>query len=272
MKKIYLGIVGGVIAILTVLLTIQVFDKPDYMNSINAIISMEYEELNLLYEIDDVKLSDLHIKILDDTRTPLDALIKGYNNFTVYMQSNSIENYLQVDNELIKMYEENGILTANYSGTLPKKIIIRDDKEVSLFLKPIIKEYINNNFHYYELGRIRINGVEVITEIADTSEKRRLGLMHRDYLPEMTGMLFILDREEEVSFWMMNMLIELDMIWIDSNGKIVHITEYAKPCKDDLNACTYKPDEPVKYVLEVNAGFSKKYNVKENNRVEILPY
>ncbi len=136
-------------------------------------------------------------------------------------------------------------------------------------IKPLVKEVINNEINYYEIKRIKINEQEVIVEIADTNDKRALGLMYRDYLPEHAGMFFILDKEGVTSFWMQNMLINIDMIWIDKDGKIVHITKYAEPCADDIEACTYKPDEPAKYVLEVNAGFADKYDIKEGDVIEL---
>jgi hypothetical protein len=153
---------------------------------------------------------------------------------------------------------------------LPYKLVIKDeDERIELTIKPLLKEVINDNIYYYELRRAFIDDRILLVEIADTNEKRALGLMYRDYLPEDAGMFFILDREARTSFWMKNMLISLDMIWINSDGKIVHITKNAQPCKDDIEACTYQPDEPAKYVLEVNAGYTDKYDIKEGDYVEL---
>ena len=124
----------------------------------------------------------------------------------------------------------------------------------------------------YEVRKITIDNVMLNVEIADDSEKIQRGLMYRDMLPENQGMLFIFDEERKYQFWMMNMKINLDMIWLDSNGKVVHIVEDAAPCIDSAHTsqCTYNPDEPAKYVLEVNSGFVKKHGISENSIMHIL--
>lgn len=66
-------------------------------------------------------------------------------------------------------------------------------------------------------------------EIADTVEERAQGLMFRREVPEGRGMLFIYDRPTEVSFWMRNTLVPLDLIFIDARGVIRHIHRMAKP-------------------------------------------
>ncbi|MFY3740078.1 MAG: hypothetical protein HMLIMOIP_000503 [Candidatus Nitrosomirales archaeon] len=124
----------------------------------------------------------------------------------------------------------------------------------------------------YEVRKITIDNVMLNVEIADDSEKIQRGLMYREMLPENQGMLFIFDEERKYQFWMMNMKIHLDMIWLDSNGKVVYIVEDVAPCTDSAHTsqCTYNPDEPARYVLEVNSGFVKKYGINENSVMHIL--
>ena len=124
----------------------------------------------------------------------------------------------------------------------------------------------------YEVRKITIDDVMLNVEIADDSEKIQRGLMFRENLPEDQGMLFIFDREGTYSFWMMNMKIHLDMIWLDSDGKVVHIVEDAAPCIDAAHTslCTFNPDEPAKYVLEVNSGFVQQHGINEDSVMRIL--
>jgi len=105
-------------------------------------------------------------------------------------------------------------------------------------------------------------------EIADTGIKRTVGLMNRTHLPENSGMLFIFDSETTASFWMKNTLIELDMIFISTDKKIVNIKRDAQPCKT-LDCETYKSENPVKYVLEINGGLADKLGIKEGNSIQI---
>jgi hypothetical protein len=124
----------------------------------------------------------------------------------------------------------------------------------------------------YEVRKITIDNVVLDVEIADDNEKRELGLMYREELPEDRGMLFIFEQERKYQFWMMNMRINIDMIWIDAKGKVVHIVDDAKPCIDAAHSsqCTFNPDEPAKYVLEVYSGFVKKHGINENSVMHIL--
>ena len=68
-------------------------------------------------------------------------------------------------------------------------------------------------------------------------------------------MLFIFEEERKASFWMKDMLIPLDMVWINKDFKVVHITKDIFPCEPDY-CPSVTPPENVKYVLEVNAGVS----------------
>ena len=124
----------------------------------------------------------------------------------------------------------------------------------------------------YEVRKITVDDVTLDVEIANNNEKRDKGLMFREMLPENHGMLFIFDEEHNYQFWMMNMKFNLDIIWLDANGKVVHIVEDAKPCIDDAHTslCTFNPDKPARYVLEVNSGFVKKHMINENSVMHIL--
>ena len=124
----------------------------------------------------------------------------------------------------------------------------------------------------YEVRKITIGDVTLDAEIADDSEKIEKGLMSREMLPENRGMLFIFEEERKYQFWMMNMKFNIDMIWLDANGKVVHIVEDAEPCIDAAHTslCTFNPDEPAKYVLEVNSGFVQKHKINEDSVMRIL--
>jgi hypothetical protein len=108
----------------------------------------------------------------------------------------------------------------------------------------------------------------VKAEIADTEAERARGLMLRDSLQEMQAMLFIFPAEDYHSFWMKNTLIALDIIWLDSDSRIVYIKKGAPACKD-VYCQSYTPDAKAKYVLEVNSGFIDKYRIKTGDTVKI---
>ncbi|UFX82675.1 DUF192 domain-containing protein [Candidatus Absconditicoccus praedator] len=106
-------------------------------------------------------------------------------------------------------------------------------------------------------------------DIAKTQEQKQKGLMGVEELPEDSGMLFVYDESDKYSFWMKNTLIELDMIWIDENYKVVDIQHSAVPCES--TPCeVYEPQKPARYILELNGGKSEKYGIEVGDKVEIF--
>ena len=100
-------------------------------------------------------------------------------------------------------------------------------------------------------------GARVQAELADTPQKRSRGLMFRERLAPGAGMLFVFEEAGEWSFWMKNMSVALDILWIGPNGKIVHIEENVQPCRQD--PCPeYKPNKEALYALELPAGSVKR--------------
>lgn len=105
--------------------------------------------------------------------------------------------------------------------------------------------------------------VKLDIEIADTDYERQLGLMKRVSMEEKQGMLFIFPNEAMQSFWMRNTLISLDMIFINANKEIVTIHKTTRILSDQ----SYPSTAPALYVLEVNAGFTDKYNINAGDRL-----
>jgi len=118
------------------------------------------------------------------------------------------------------------------------------------------------------LNTVCVNEKCFSVELAKTDAEREMGLMHRAQLDSNKGMLFIFDKEGICPFWMKNTLIPLDIIWTDSNGKIVHIEESAQPCRD-LVCPQIVPTAKARYVLEVNAGIVSKTGIKAGNFLEL---
>ncbi len=109
--------------------------------------------------------------------------------------------------------------------------------------------------------------VKVNVEVANNDVEISKGLMYRDKLGKYNGMLFVFNEERYVSFWMKNTLIPLDMIFISANGTINEIKQDIQPCVDECEI--YPSLHPSKYVLEVNANFSKENNISVGDFVKI---
>lgn len=107
-----------------------------------------------------------------------------------------------------------------------------------------------------------INGVRVYVDIADTLAKQTLGLSGRNALKDSEGMIFVFDKETIPGFWMKDMNFPIDIIWIDSSNHIVSITKRVLPSSYPK---VFTPIVPIKYVLEVSAGFADRNNVKNGD-------
>ena len=99
-------------------------------------------------------------------------------------------------------------------------------------------------------------------EVADNDTERAKGLMYRRELPEGQGMLFDFHREQEVSFWMQNTYIPLDMVFIRADGRILRIAENTEPLSTKL----IPSGGPVRAVLEVIGGTTRKLGIAPGDR------
>ena len=109
-------------------------------------------------------------------------------------------------------------------------------------------------------GEMRLGEESIIVELALDGAAQAQGLMFRESMPSDRGMLFMFPQTSELSFWMKNTLIPLDIIYISDVGEIVHIVT-AQPCK--ISQCpSYPSVAPAKYVLELNAGEAKARGLK----------
>ncbi|SPH17726.1 hypothetical protein DEA8626_01252 [Defluviimonas aquaemixtae] len=112
-----------------------------------------------------------------------------------------------------------------------------------------------------DLAEFRWPGGEArfAVEIADTAQERGIGLMHRDNLPASTGMLFIYEQPQDVSFWMKNTLIPLDMIFIGPDGRVNAVHPMAVPHDE-----TPIPGPGATLmVLEINGGLAERIGLGE---------
>jgi uncharacterized membrane protein (UPF0127 family) len=115
------------------------------------------------------------------------------------------------------------------------------------------------------------DGKSVTAELAVTDEERARGLMFREKILPDQGMLFVFDREETQSFWMKNTLVYLDMLWLDSQRRVIHIERNVPPCKED--PCpSYGPRVPARYVLELKGGGAAANGIKLQDQLQfVLP-
>jgi uncharacterized membrane protein (UPF0127 family) len=120
--------------------------------------------------------------------------------------------------------------------------------------------------------RVHIEGnsgqtVQVTVEIVSTPEKLRKGLMWRTELAADHGMLFVFGDDAPRSFWMKNTPLPLDIIFIDSEHRVVSVAANTVP----YSLVSVRSAGPARYVLEVNAGFSRRHAIGPGSRVTLPP-
>ena len=102
-----------------------------------------------------------------------------------------------------------------------------------------------------------------MVEIADTPEEQSVGLMHRTELAPDRGMLFDFGVTRQVTMWMKNTLIPLDMFFAGSDGRIVTIAERTTP----LSEKRIRSGQPVRFVLEMAGGSAARLGVRTGDRL-----
>lgn len=91
--------------------------------------------------------------------------------------------------------------------------------------------------------------LETVSKPADLAK----GLGGRNSLPERNGMLFVFEKADKHCFWMKDMRFSLDIIWLDSQKQVVKVASEVSANSYPQRFC---PDEPAKYVIELNPGLA----------------
>lgn len=99
-------------------------------------------------------------------------------------------------------------------------------------------------------------------EVADDNNERSRGLMFRTDFPDDRAMLFVFDQTREVAFWMQNTPRPLDMLFVRENGELASIARNTTPFSTD----PVSSGEPVRYVLEINAGLADSLGLATGDR------
>ncbi|MEM3091685.1 MAG: DUF192 domain-containing protein [Candidatus Pacearchaeota archaeon] len=99
-------------------------------------------------------------------------------------------------------------------------------------------------------------------EVVSSPKKMEIGLSHKRYIKNDSGMLFVFPREVIPNFWMKDMNFPIDIIWISKDLRVIGIEKNLQPCLNEVSCPLVSPDKEVMYVLEINAGLSDLYGFK----------
>ncbi len=113
---------------------------------------------------------------------------------------------------------------------------------------------------------VQIGGAEFRIEVARSEEQKAQGLMHRRSLGERSGMIFVYEADERLSFWMKNTTLPLTLAFLSREGEILQVEE--------LKPLSLKPvtsDRAARYALELPAGALQRLGVGPGDRVRLPP-
>ncbi|WP_353472265.1 DUF192 domain-containing protein [Salipiger sp. H15] len=100
--------------------------------------------------------------------------------------------------------------------------------------------------------------------VADSVPLRAKGLMFVESMPSSAGMLFVYDEPHDVSFWMKNTLIPLDMVFADAQGVVISVHANAIPGDET----SIPSGGPAQYVLEINGGMAARLGIDAGSQMQ----
>jgi len=149
-----------------------------------------------------------------------------------------------------------------------------------------LPEIIENNFKKLIIGVVVVLGVIILfvalltktkspminiashnfnLYLAENEKEKQIGLSKYESLPESRGMLFVFDKADYYPFWMKGMKFPIDIIYIKDN-KVVTVFKNLRA--ENSDSLIYYPSKPADKVLEINAGLSEKYGIKEGGNIK----
>ena len=109
-------------------------------------------------------------------------------------------------------------------------------------------------------------------EIALTVEEQIRGLQGRASLQPGSGMLFLYPEAALRAFWMKDVLMPLDIVFADGQGRITEVLKHLPPCLGPVARCpSYRSRSPARYVLELSAGQASAHGLRLGDRLELAP-
>ena len=119
-----------------------------------------------------------------------------------------------------------------------------------------------------------VGGFTFVVDVADTYERRDLGLGRRDELARERGMWFDMGGTGNATFWMRGMRFPIDIVWISDEFVVTGVAEqlpFPEPGTPDSGLPRYSSGVPIRYVLEINAGLADELGIGEGSVVGINP-
>jgi len=107
------------------------------------------------------------------------------------------------------------------------------------------------------------DGQVIVADYSRPGPDIQRGMMFRDQLPRGRGMLFVHPKPDRYTYWMFQVKVPLDMIWIAPDRRIVEVVANAPPCETKASLCpSYGGHETAQFVLELAGGEAQRLGLK----------
>lgn len=116
------------------------------------------------------------------------------------------------------------------------------------------------------MSPLTLNGQKIIAEIAASPADRQQGLMFRQTMPAMHGMLFVFEQTAQHCFWMKNTPLPLTIGFFDDKGVLINTVDMAP-----FDESAHCPTKPARYALEMNQGWFAKYRIQSGSKLTGQP-
>lgn len=111
--------------------------------------------------------------------------------------------------------------------------------------------------------------VSLMVELAMSTEDREQGLAGRPTINDNEAMLFIFDKPGMYGFWMKDMLVPIDMFWLDDKRQVVSMVMNVSP---DTYPRVFYSSAPARYVLETAAGLGERYQIATGTMLRLQKF
>lgn len=122
----------------------------------------------------------------------------------------------------------------------------------------------------FQKRKIKLAGITLTVEMAETPEQQERGLMNRTSLEKDAGMLFAFSEPQILTFWMKNTLIPLSIGYFDAKMKLIDVIEMVPAVAGDQHPKVYPSSKPAQYALEMTKGWFAAHHIKPGVKFEYL--
>lgn len=113
----------------------------------------------------------------------------------------------------------------------------------------------------------KLQGQTFLLAVAKTDKERAVGLSQKTKLAKNEGMVFLFDSPDYYSFWMKDMRLPIDIIFLRDKKIVTIFSRVSPPSDTNKELPIYRPEEPADMVIEISAGLSETLNLKKGDEV-----